>query len=118
MNTVQLNTRVNPNLRDVGGKSFNNAGFTLSEAIRIYLDFASRNIANPQKIKNLINDLQAGNNDSEKIQKIQEIKKGSTYINDFCKKNNLVYRSNKTLNNMSYKELRNYFYNDGVKTSK
>lgn len=110
MNAVQLNTRVSKDLRKKGGESFSNAGYSLSEAIRIYLDFAARNINKPQEILETLESMKANKSKNEINQQIKMIDNGANLLNAFCEKHKLKWEPDKKTDNMSYKELRDYFF--------
>lgn len=112
MNAVQLNTRVSADLRERGSKSFKNAGVTLSEAIRIYLDFASRNLKNPVKVVEVLDSMKADENEAEKRRKLKAIKEGAMFFENFCKENGIKTKQGSVLSKMSYKELRDLAYDD------
>ena len=110
MNAVQLNTRVSADLRERGSKSFKNAGVTLSEAIRIYLDFASRNLKNPVKVVEVLDSMKADEKEAEMQRKLKAAKEGPKILENFCKEHGVKLKPDPVLSKMTYKELRDYFY--------
>ena len=106
MNTVQLNTRVSAELRERGAKSFNNAGVNLSEAIRIYLDFAARNLNNPNKVKKILDNLQIEKNEQDIKRKLAIINDSQKIVDKFNKKHSTKIKFVPKSSTLSYKELR------------
>ena len=115
MNAVQLNTRMSADLRDRGNKAFASVGKTPSEVVRIVWEFAAENLGNTNKLSEFFSDIEFAEKEKEKKKKLEAVKKGANFISDFCKEHDVEWKPDPTTDNMTYKELRDYFFEQDFK---
>ena len=115
MNAVQLNTRMSADLRDKGNRAFASVGKTPSEVVRIVWEFGAENLGNTNKLCEFFSDIESAEKEKEKKRKLEAVKKGANFISNFCKEHGVEWRPDPITDNMTYKELRDYFFEQDFK---
>lgn len=112
MNAVQLNTRVSAELRNKGQQSFKNVGLNLSDAIRLYLEFASKNLMHPENILKVLDSMKGEKSDSEISKKLEVIQDSQKIVQKFNDKYGINIQFVNNSSTSSYKELREQAFDD------
>ena len=92
--TVQMNVRIDEDLKEAGDIAFARIGLTPSQAVRLLWDYAARHANDPQTCSQLVEMLDEeppnGSASSEREQRLETLHKGWALIDDFRREHNLT----------------------------
>ena len=92
--TVQMNVRIDEDLKKAGDIAFARIGLTPSQAVRLLWDYAARHANDPQTCSQLIEMLDEeppdNSTSNEREQRLESLRKGWDLIDDFRREHNLT----------------------------
>ena len=104
---VQMNTRINPDLKAKGDAALSRAGFTPSTAVRALWALAARHMDEPEKIRQMLNPESDDDFSSEQSRRLAAIEFGPSICEEFLNRYRMpdaaAYASNEE---PTYEELR------------
>lgn len=109
---VQLNTRIPATLKEQGDRALERAGYTPSQAVRALWELAARHAHEPNAVRAALEGKKVDEGDEEAQDRLDAFEKGMQIIDDAYETLGIDPRDTCDFQHLSYKELRNSYYEE------